>query len=234
VQIQLGVETTWREPSQQRSRDRVAAILIAARELIAKEGLAGLKMAPLAKRAGVPIGTIYQFFPDKDSVIACIFATQMEEALEDLAIACQPEKDLDSQIRATVGILETKYREWRDDPVMAEIWSIAQANRPLRPFALASSRACAEIMVSSLRRFLRPGVTEDRLWRFCFLTSELYDSAIRTALAFPEDEAMLMIEEYANLVALSMNNMLKETRRSPTSSPRKAEPTPSNRRKRKA
>ena len=212
MRIQLGVETTWREPSQQRSRDRVSAILNAARALIAKEGIAGLKMAPLAKRAGVPIGTIYQFFPDKDSVIACIFATQMEVALEDLAVACQPEKDLDSQIRATVGILETKYREWRDDPVMAEIWSIAQANRPLRPFALASSRACAEIMVGSLRRFLRPGVTEDRLWRFCFLTSELYDSAIRTALAFPEDEAMLMIEEYAKLVALSMNSMLKETR----------------------
>jgi AcrR family transcriptional regulator len=216
VRIQLGVETTWREPSQQRSRDRVAAILTAARELIARDGLAGLKMAPLGRRAGVPIGTIYQFFPDKDAVIACIFATQMEEALEELALAYQP----------------GKYREWRDDPVMAEIWSIAQANRPLRPFALASSRACADIMVASLRRFLRPGVTEDRLWHFCFLTSELYDSAIRTALAFPEDEAMLMIEEYANIVAMYMNTMLKSTQRAAAGAP-VANQTSTNPRKRR-
>jgi Bacterial regulatory proteins, tetR family len=61
-----GIEPTWKEPSQERSRERVAAVLSAARELIAEGGLASLKTGLLAERAGVPIGTIYQFFPDKE------------------------------------------------------------------------------------------------------------------------------------------------------------------------
>jgi AcrR family transcriptional regulator len=204
-----GIEPTWKEPSQARSRERVAAILAAARELIAEGGLASLKMGLLAERAGVPIGTIYQFFPDKDAVIGCIFAAQMEEALRDVYQACNPGYELEAPAAAATSILTSKYREWRTDPVMAEIWSIAQANRSLRGLTLAASRATAEIKAQALIRFLKPGVSEARLRRILFMVSDLYDAAIHAALDFPEDEADELMNEYAIMVSNHIDSLLE-------------------------
>jgi AcrR family transcriptional regulator len=204
-----GVEPTWKEPSQERSRERVAAILSAARELIAEGGLGSLKMGLLAERAGVPIGTIYQFFPDKDAVIGCIFAAQMEEALQDVYQACHPGYELAAPAAAATSIMMAKYNEWRADPVMAEIWSIAQANRALRGLTLAASRATAEIKTQALLRFLRPGVSEARLRRVLFMVSDLYDAAIHAALDFPEDEAAELMNEYALMVRSHIDSLLR-------------------------
>ena len=194
------IEPTWKEPSQERSRERVAAILSAARELIAEGGLASLKMGLLAERAGVPIGTIYQFFPDKDAVIGCIFANQMEEALQDVYQACHPEGELEAPAVAATSILTAKYTEWRADPVMAEIWSIAQANRSLRGLTRAATQATAEIKTQALLPFLKPEVSEARLRRVLFMVSDLYDAALRAALDFPQEEAELLMDEYATMV----------------------------------
>jgi len=209
MRILSGIEPTWKEPSQERSRERVAAILAAARELIAEGGLGSLKMGLLAERAGVPIGTIYQFFPDKDAVIGCIFAAQMEDALQAVYRACNPGHELEAPAAAATSIMRAKYHEWRADPVMAEIWSIAQANRALRGLTLAASRATAEVKTQALRRFLRPGVSEDRLRRVLYMTSDLYDSAIRSALEFPEDEAAELMDEYARMVSSHIDSLLR-------------------------
>ena len=204
-----GVETTWREPSQERSRERVAAILAAARALIAQGGLGNLKMGLLAERAAVPIGTIYQFFPDKDAIIGCIFAAQMEEALQDVYRACNPGYELAAPAEAVTSIMMAKYSEWRADPVMAEIWSIAQAHRTLRGLALAASHATAEIKAQALRKFLKPEVSEARLRRVLFMISDLYDAAIHAALDFPEDEAAALMDEYSIMVSEHIGSLLQ-------------------------
>lgn len=202
------LDAPWREPSQERSRERVAAILGAARDLIAAGGLAGLKMGVLADRAGVPVGTIYQFFTDKDAIIGRIFAGQLEEALEAIYQACNPGHDLESPAEAAAEIIAGKYREWQSDPVMAEIWSIAQANRTLRVFAVEASRATADIKVKALRKYLRPGITEDRLWRACFVASDLNCSVMRTAVDMPADEAPALIEEYTTMITQHIASLL--------------------------
>ena len=204
----IGIEPTWKEPSQARSRERVAAILTAARELIAEGGLASLKMGLLAERADVPIGTIYQFFPDKDAVIGCIFAAQMEDALQAVYQACNPGYELAAPAAAATSILTSKYREWRADPAMVEIWSIAQANRALRGLTLAASRATAEIKAQALIRFLKPGVSEARLRRALFMVSDLYDAAIHASLDFPEEEADQLMDEYAVMVSNHIDSLL--------------------------
>jgi hypothetical protein len=93
--------------------------------------------------------------------------------------------------------------------VMAEIWSIAQANRALRGLTLAASRATAEIKAQALIRFLKPGVSEARLRRILFMVSDLYDAAIHAALDFPEDEADELMDEYATMVSNHIESLLK-------------------------
>ena len=200
MQFLRGFEPTWREPTQERSRERIAAILAAARELIAEGGLSNLKMARLGERAGVPVGTIYQFFPDKDAVIGRIFAMQMEDSLEQVYRACNPGHRLEAPAETMVSIMTAKYRDWRADPVMAEIWSIAHAHRTLHGLTVAASRATVDIKAKALLPLLRPGVTEARLRRVLFMVSDLYDAALRAALDFPQEEAELLMDEYATMV----------------------------------
>lgn len=52
-------------PTQRRGERRVAALLDAAASVIAANGYDGATMSAIAERAGAPIGSLYQFFPNK-------------------------------------------------------------------------------------------------------------------------------------------------------------------------
>lgn len=59
-------------PQQGRSKARVQAMYDAAVQILAADGVEGLSMNAIAERAGVPIGTVYQFFEDKAAVLDTI------------------------------------------------------------------------------------------------------------------------------------------------------------------
>jgi AcrR family transcriptional regulator len=68
-----------REPQQERSRARVRQILVAADRVLADDGFEALTVRRIAQSAGVPVGSIYQFFPDKAAVIDALARTYIEE-----------------------------------------------------------------------------------------------------------------------------------------------------------
>lgn len=55
------------QPSQQRSRQTVRALLHAANEEFAEHGYDGAQMTRIAARSEVSVGSMYRFFPDKES-----------------------------------------------------------------------------------------------------------------------------------------------------------------------
>ncbi|WP_122315277.1 TetR/AcrR family transcriptional regulator [Pseudomonas cichorii] len=57
-------------PAQARSRATVDAIVQAATYILTRVGWEGLTTNAIAERAGVNIGSLYQFFPNKEAVIA--------------------------------------------------------------------------------------------------------------------------------------------------------------------
>ena len=62
--------------SQLRSQLRESvkvAILEAAEDLIAANGLSGAPLAQIAKKAGVAVGTLYNYFEDRDALIRALF-----------------------------------------------------------------------------------------------------------------------------------------------------------------
>jgi AcrR family transcriptional regulator len=58
-----------RMPVQQRSAKRVEQMLSACAELIEEVGYDGVTTTLIAERAGVAVGSLYQFFPDKRAVV---------------------------------------------------------------------------------------------------------------------------------------------------------------------
>jgi len=71
-------------PTQARSRARVADILKAAGALLGEVGYDGLSTNLIAERADVPVGSIYQFFEDKDDIVAAL-VEQFQDSIHRLA-----------------------------------------------------------------------------------------------------------------------------------------------------
>lgn len=67
---------TRKEPKQARSTELVAAILEAAIQVLAKEGAPRFTTARVAEKAGVSVGSVYQYFPNKAAIL---FRLQAEE-----------------------------------------------------------------------------------------------------------------------------------------------------------
>ena len=62
-----------RKPKQERSIQRLNLILSAAADLIAKKGVSAMRMTELAAAAKVPIGSVYQYFPEKAAIVKALF-----------------------------------------------------------------------------------------------------------------------------------------------------------------
>lgn len=67
-----------RAPTQARSKERVARILDATASLIDGEGLDAVTTNAIAAAAGVPVGTLYQFFPNREAVLHALLARQLD------------------------------------------------------------------------------------------------------------------------------------------------------------
>src|SRR5262245_8915048 len=69
-----GTPQQRRVPAQQRSRERVDRILAVAAELIAAKGSDQMRMSEVAGGAGISIGSLYQYFPDKSAILRSLAA----------------------------------------------------------------------------------------------------------------------------------------------------------------
>ncbi|TAD78850.1 MAG: TetR/AcrR family transcriptional regulator [Oscillatoriales cyanobacterium] len=61
-----------KKPKQARSQARVDRILDVAEQLFTTEGYNATTTNAIAAQAGVPIGSLYQFFPDKNAIIGAL------------------------------------------------------------------------------------------------------------------------------------------------------------------
>lgn len=77
-----------RAPMQERSQETVARIRAAAARLLGRGVAAqGLTTAQIAAEAGLSVGGLYRFFPDKQAVIDAVAAAHLEQFQEGLAAA---------------------------------------------------------------------------------------------------------------------------------------------------
>lgn len=69
-------------PTQQRSKQTVSTILQACSALLVKESFFGVTTDKVAKEAGVSIGSLYQFFGNKESVVSAVIRQLLDDDLQ--------------------------------------------------------------------------------------------------------------------------------------------------------
>jgi AcrR family transcriptional regulator len=101
-------------PVQERSNDTVQQIFAATSSLLAKMPLEQITTSRIAAEAGVSVGGLYRFFPDKQAIIDAIavravddFRAAVERTLEKTG-AVEPREFLDLVIDAYVAFLDAR------------------------------------------------------------------------------------------------------------------------------
>ena len=80
----------WRkEPRQARSAATVQAILEATVQVILQDGAARLTTTRVAARAGVSVGSMYQYFPNKRALTLALFERHMEAVATAIESVCE-------------------------------------------------------------------------------------------------------------------------------------------------
>lgn len=70
-----------KQPSQDRSRALVDAVLEAAARVLVDRGYEGTTTNRIAVRAGVSVGSIYQYFPNKQSIVRALLERHVDQAM---------------------------------------------------------------------------------------------------------------------------------------------------------
>ncbi len=71
-----------KQPQQDRSRVTVEAILEATTHILTEEGYDRANTNRIAERAGISIGSLYQYFPNKESLMAALIEQHSNEMAE--------------------------------------------------------------------------------------------------------------------------------------------------------
>ena len=90
--------TDWRERRRRSARE---AIIDTAWTLVGEEGLAGLSLRDLARRAGITTPTVYAYFPSKSAIYDAMFARAATQLADRLA---QPFNTGDPRELLTAGV----------------------------------------------------------------------------------------------------------------------------------
>lgn len=187
-----------KEPSQQRSRERVERMLGAAKAIIEERGSDALRMGEVAERAGVSIGSLYQFFPDKSAIIRALAERITESSRACIDAALNVVNTEDELRKAFSELVDIYYGLFKAEPVMRDIWSGMQADKGLRALELADSRMSTETLIRALER-VAPSADPDAMATRAFLVWQLGESAMRLAISVDRDEGDRLVEAYKRM-----------------------------------
>jgi len=98
-----------KQPRQERSRATVDAIVEAAARVFAERGFARGSTNRIAEQAGVAIGSLYEYFPNKAAILVAVAERHLERMLDDvdrvLAEAEASRPSLETLLRRFVGAM---------------------------------------------------------------------------------------------------------------------------------
>ncbi|SEF20480.1 DNA-binding transcriptional regulator, AcrR family [Amycolatopsis pretoriensis] len=182
-----------RVPRQARAREKLARVLEAADRLLAEEGVEALTTTRVAAAAGVSVGTLYQYLPDRDAITEALAEGYLAR-LEDLMTAFTDQaarENWDDPVGLLVDAFAALYRA---EPGFRALW----LGRGLTAATREADVAHKRVMAAGVHRVLvAQGLLRDdeaaaTACRTAFLAA---DAVIQEAFRADPDGAAALLDQ---------------------------------------
>jgi AcrR family transcriptional regulator len=121
-----------KSPRQARAKATVEAILEASAHILETAGLEALTTNAVAERAGVSIGSLYQYFPAKQAILAALIRRKHLTVNENISRAAKRERERQSSLKeAVAALVEAGAAYQLAHPRLARSLEYAEAMLPL-------------------------------------------------------------------------------------------------------
>jgi AcrR family transcriptional regulator len=136
-------------PTQARSRERLRRVLDAADIVLAREGASVFTTTRVAQVAGVPVGSVYRYFPSKRALVEAMAVSYWSD-FEDLVAAVAETDERDPLDDPAAAVLEALAAGFRAHPGFLALWygglRTEQVRDATRPARSAIARSVARIL----------------------------------------------------------------------------------------
>jgi AcrR family transcriptional regulator len=133
-----------KSPVQARSAASVDAILEATLQVLVRVGKERLTTTKVALKAGVSVGTLYQYFPNKSALLKAALKRHLDEVGEAIERACheQQRRSLGQMATALMtAFLEAKMKNARTSVALYAVSSDVDGTRIVREMGIRSNEA---------------------------------------------------------------------------------------------
>jgi AcrR family transcriptional regulator len=177
-----------KQPVQHRSKATVDVILVAAAQVFEAHGYAAGTTNRIAERAGVSIGTLYQYFPSKEAIAVALLERHIADTdhrlHEWVGHMVVEQHSLSEALHDYVtGMLEMHSRQPRLQHILLEETPLPER---VHQVLLEAERHAAKTVAGLLR--LYPEVRQTGLEHTCFLVVQSVESLTHRFAAHPDDQ----------------------------------------------
>jgi AcrR family transcriptional regulator len=143
-------------PQQARAEDTVASIIEAAAQVLEADGFEGFNTNAVARRAGVSIGSLYQYFPGKDALTVALIHRETQRFHADASIALTRR----SGKAALEYLIGAAVRQQLQRPMLARLLDLEEGRPGLRDAVTKSELegVFIDVMGRAAPRHARPDV----------------------------------------------------------------------------
>ncbi len=145
-------------PLQARSTETVSAILQATVQVLLKDGKSKLTTTRIAERAGVSVGTLYQYFPNKTSLLQTLLREHLDGTALALEIACAAAHGAPLRKMAEAIVTAFVEAKCRDLDASAALYSVSddvEGKRLARSLHARAPKAMAAMFATARKKVIK-------------------------------------------------------------------------------
>jgi AcrR family transcriptional regulator len=200
-----------RVPQQARSRALIQRVLDAAEALLAREDADALTTTRIATDAGIAVGSLYQYFPDKGAIVDALarrYLDEFERMMEQQAERAVAERWDDLPGR----LIDAFADRYRSEPGYRALWFGRDFTPELREADRLNKRALAERV---RRMVVDTGLApdSDRLGNMCRAAVLIADALLQEAFRGNPGGHPALLDEAKRILRLYFADVIEDNSR---------------------
>lgn len=191
-----------KKPLQQRSKNRIRLIIEATKELLREHTIDQITTNRIARESGVNVATLYQYFPNKQSIVYSIYEEWLNQILEGYDEIEQQYFLKEDWKTFFARLPSQRYRSGFEFSIEVNLDCMMASNHDLTEIDHIHSQKIADRFVRYLKGY-GSNWDEEKLNNLAFLLYELIFSAVyRFTSQTPEER--LQTEDWACISYLAL------------------------------